>query len=140
MNRDFSDEPTVFSEAPIGKSWTALILAVIEAVCVFTVMAAKAGLLVGAVAVFAAGWAQYLHRDLFRIPILIFAIVGSGFNLYLVWRFFNLRNQSAAAWRKKALTSRAKWRIGVVLGLAVVTLAIAAAEIYLHRSMHHTIM
>lgn len=140
MNRDLSDEPTAFSEAPIGKGWTALILAVIEAVCVFAVMAAKAGLLVGAVAVFAASWAQYLHRDLFRIPILLLAIVGAGVNLYLVWRFLNLRNQPAAAWRKKPLTDRAKWRMGIVLGLAVVTLAIAAAEIYLHRSLHHTIM
>lgn len=140
MNRELRDEPSVFSEAPMGRSWTALILAVVEAVCVFAVMAAKAGLLVGSVAIFVAGWAKYLHRDLFRIPALLLAILGAGFNVYLVWRFFNLRNKPAAAWRKKSLTVRAKWRIGIVLALAFVTLAVALAEIHFHRSLHHTIM
>lgn len=140
MNRTLSDEPIALSEAPMGKSWTALVLAALEAVCVFTVMTAKAGLLVGSVAVFAAGWARYLHRDLFRIPILLLAIVGAVVNLYLVWRFFSLRNRRAAAWRKKALTAQSKWRIGTVLFLSAFTLALALAEIYLHRTMHHTIM
>lgn len=140
LNYDSSHEPDILSGAPVGKSWFALILAVVEAVCVFTIMAAKAGLLVGSVAIFAAGWAKYLHRDLFRIPVLLLAILGSGANLYLVWRFFNLRNKPAAAWRKKSLPVQAKWRIAAVLALAFVTLAIAFTEIYIHRSLHHTIM
>lgn len=140
MNRDADNELGTFSGAPVKKSWAALILAVIEAVCVFAIMTAKAGLLVGAVAIFLAGWAKYLHGDIFRIPVLLLAILGSLANLYLVWKFFRLRSGSAAAWRKRPLASSDKWRLGLVLSFGVITLAIALTEIYFHRSLHHTFM
>lgn len=130
----------MFSDAPVGKSWVALTLAVIEAVCVFAVMTAKAGILVGAVAIFMAGWAKYLHRDILRIPALLVAILASLINLYLVGKFFSLRNRPAAAWRKRPLTASDKLRLGLVLSFGMITLALALTEIYFHRSFHHTLM
>ena len=128
------------SGLPVKQSWGAFALATVEAICVFYVGASHAGLLVGSFAVGFAGVSRFLHRDIFRVPILIAAILGAALNLYLVWNAQRLRNAPAAAWRKRPLTSRQRWRIGLVVGLSVLTFAIAAWEIVLHRRFHHTIM
>jgi hypothetical protein len=125
---------------PVKRSWTVLILAFVEAVCVFSVAAAKAGILLGSIAASATGWAVSLHRDVIRIPVLLVAMSGAGFNLYLIWKRRRLRNSAAAAWRKRPLTKRERVKTVLVLVLAVVTLVLGAAEIYLHRLLHHTVM
>jgi hypothetical protein len=125
---------------PVKQSWGAFALATIEAVCVFYVGASQAGLLVGSVAAGAVGVARFIHRDIFRLPILFAAVLGAAFNLYLVWNAQRLRNAPAAAWRKRPLTGRERWRIGMVVGLSVLTFAIAAWEVLLHRRLHHTII
>jgi hypothetical protein len=127
-------------EVPVKRSWGLLTLAVIEAFCIFFVILAKTGLVVGGLAAFAVGWARYLHRDIIRVPVLLVAIAGAGLNLYLLWKRQQLRNAPAAAWRKKALTKRERFRIALVLSLSILTLAFASCEIYLHRLIHHTIM
>jgi hypothetical protein len=129
-----------FLDLPVKQGWGAFMLAAVEAVCVFTVGAAKAGFLLGGMAAFAAGWSKYLHRDLIRIPVLLTAIAGAGLNLYVLWRRQRLRNAPAAAWRKKALTKREQLRIVLVLSLAILTLAFVISEIYLHRLVHNTII
>jgi len=135
--KDSPDQDVVL---PIKQSWGAFALATIEAVCVFYVGASQAGLIVGSFAVGTLGVAQFIHRDVFRIPILIAAVLGAALNLYLVWNAQRLRNAPAAAWRKRPLTRRERLRIGMVIGLSVLTFAITAWEILLHRRLHHTIM
>lgn len=124
---------------PIKQSWGAFLLALVEALCVFVVAAGKAGIALSAISATAAGSAAlFVHRDSFRIPALLLAIIGSLFNLFLLWRFQQLRNAPAAAWRKRPLTTTQRWRIGLVLVLSVVTLITAGAEIYFHRVLHHS--
>jgi len=135
--KDSPDQDVVL---PIKQSWGAFALATIEAVCVFYVGASQAGLIVGSFAVGTLGVAQFIHRDVFRIPILIAAVLGAALNLYLLWNAQRLRNAPAAAWRKRPLTRRERLRIGMVIGLSVLTFAITAWEILLHRRLHHTIM
>lgn len=125
---------------PVKQSWGAFALAAVEAICVFYVGASHAGLLVGSFAVGFAGVSRFLHRDVFRVPILIAAVLGAVLNLYLVWNARRLRNASSAAWRKRPMTNRERWRIGLVVGLSVLTFAVAAWEIVLHRRLHHTII
>jgi hypothetical protein len=125
---------------PVGRSWGALALAVVEAVCVFAVGAAQTGILAGSLAVGTSGIANFIHREIFRVPILLAAMAMAALNLYLLWNSRMLRNAPAAAWRKRPLTSRERFRIGLVLGLSLATFAIAACEIVLHRRLHHTIM
>ncbi len=125
---------------PVKRSWAALVLATIEAACLFVVTAAKAGTLLGTVLGAVAGWAAFLHRDILRIPALLISILGASVNLFLLWRSYRLRNAPAAAWRKRALTTRDRWRIWLVLILSVFTLIVAGSEIYLHRLFHHSIM
>lgn len=123
---------------PVRNSWITLIISIVEAVCVFAVAAAKAGLVLGSAAIALTGWTLLLHRDVIRIPLLFIAIVGSLINLYLLWRAHRLRTAPSAAWRRRPLTSREQWRIGLVFSLSVVTLALGMAEIYFHRLLHHT--
>ena len=125
---------------PVKRSWTVLILAFIEAVCVFSVAAAKAGIVLGSAAAALMGWSLALHRDAIRIPVLLVAIVGAGINLYLIGKRWRLRNSPAAAWRKRPLTRRERLKIGLVLGLSVLTLVVALSEIYFHRVFHHTVI
>lgn len=125
---------------PLTRSWTVLILAFIEAACVFSVAVAKAGIVLGSGAALLMGWSLALHRDAIRIPVLLMAIVGAGINLYMSWKRWRLRSSPAAAWRKKPFTQREKLRIGLVLGLSIVTLVVAVAEIYFHRLLNHTLM
>jgi hypothetical protein len=130
-----SEEPV-----PLKRSGITLILAFIEAVCVFSVAAAKAGIVLGSTAAILAGWSISLHRDAIRIPVLAVAAAGAGGNLYLIWKRWRLRNSPAAAWRKRSLTKRERLKAGLVLSLSGLTLIVTAAEIYFHRLLRHTIM
>ncbi|MBZ5523778.1 MAG: hypothetical protein LAP21_16210 [Acidobacteriia bacterium] len=134
------EEEEGLTQLPVRRSWGTLALATVEAICIFYVGAAQAGLLVGSFAAGAVSVARYIHRDIFRLPILAVAVVGAALNLYLVWNAQRLRNAAAAAWRKRPLTSQERRRIGIVVVLSVLTFAIAAWEILLHRRLHHTIM
>ena len=135
-----SEGPERKSQIPVKASWGAFVVAIVEAVCVFAVATAGAGIALGSTAATVAGWAIFLHRDIFRIPALLLAIGGSAFNLFLLWTAYRLRNAPAAAWRKQPISSKERSRIVLVFVLSVVTLIICGAEIYLHRSIHHSIM
>jgi hypothetical protein len=126
------------SQIPLKRSLGTFILAVVEAVCLFAVATAGAGIALGSGAAAVAGWAIFLHRDIFRVPALLLAIGGSAFNLYLLWTAHRLRNAPAAAWRKRPITSKERSRIVLVFVLSMLTLIICGAEIYLHRLLHHS--
>lgn len=134
------DAGALFLQVPVKRSLGTLILTIIEAVCLFVISAAQAGIVLGPGAAVFTGWALFLHRDSLRIPILLFAIALSLINLFVLWRGYRLRNSPAAAWRKRPLTRKEQWRIGVVLTFSLLTLAIAWGEIYFHRLLHHSII
>lgn len=125
---------------PIRTSWTTLIISIIEAVCVFSVAAAKTGLVLGAAATALTGWTLSLHQDVIRIPLLLIAMAGAFINLYLLWKAHRLRTAPSAAWRRRPLTTRERWRIALVFSLAVATLVLGMTETYLHRLLHHTVI
>ena len=122
----------------LGRSWGALLLAVLQALCVVSVGIARAGIVLGAGTATAVYWANFFHRDIFRLPILILAVAGAGFNLYLLWNSHRLRNAPAAAWRKRPLTRGERLRIAVVFCLSIFTLVTVALEVYYHRIVHQT--
>jgi hypothetical protein len=94
------------THVPLKRSWGAFLLATIEAVCLFVVTAGRTGIALSAISASLTGWIGFLHRDIFRIPALLLAIIGSVLNLWILWRFHRLRNAPAAAWRKKPLTAK----------------------------------
>lgn len=136
-----NDSSTVLADTvrvPMKRAWSGFFMAAIEAVCVFYIMAAKAGFVLVSANIAAGVWASVLHQDIFRIPLLLLALTGSGFNLYLLWNAHRLRNAPAAAWRKKPLTKQEQWRIRTVFLLSLATVVFAGAEVYFHRLLHHT--
>ena len=134
------DSPSVQSTQPLGRSWSVLALATIEAICVFSVAAARSGLVLGSAGIFVAGWAQFLHRDVFRIPALLVAAGGAAVNLLTLWKAHRLRNMRSASWRRVALTRTERFRIGLIFSLSVITIVLTSLEIHYHRLFHHTII
>ena len=128
------------NRVPMTRSWGAFLLATVEAACLFVVTAGRSGILLSSITTSITGWLAFVHRDAFRIPALLLASAGSMLNLHILWRAHRLRNAPAAAWRKKQLTRRDRWRIGIVLSLSVLTLLTAAGEVYFHRLLRHTIL
>jgi len=133
------DEAAV-SGVSLKRAGGAFFLSAVEAVCVFFVTSAKAGLVLVSANIAASAWAEFVHRDWLRLPLLGFAMAGAVLNLYLLWNAHTLRNAPSASWRKQDLPSGTRVRNVVVFSLSVATLLLAGTEIYLHRSLHHTIL
>jgi len=125
---------------PLKRSWGAFLLATVEALCLFVVTAGRTGIALSTISASVTGWVTFLHRDIFRIPALLLAIVGSMLNFWILWRSHRLRNAPSAAWRMRPLTTKERWRIGVVLALSALTLFTAGFEIHFHRLSHHSFM
>src|SRR5260370_41400962 len=66
----------------LGRSWGALLLAILEALCVFSVGMARVGIVLGAASATAVNLANFFHRDIFRIPILVLAVAGAAVYFY----------------------------------------------------------
>jgi sterol desaturase/sphingolipid hydroxylase (fatty acid hydroxylase superfamily) len=126
------------AEVSVKQSGFTFLLAVVEAVCVFYVAAAKSGFVLLSASIAASGWATVLHKDVFRIPILTVALAGSLLSVYLLWHAHRLRTAPAAAWRRRPLTRKERWRIGTVLSLSLMTMLVTVAEIWIHRILHHS--
>src|SRR5882724_415879 len=68
-----NESSTVLAEpvrVPMKRAWGGFIMAAIEAVCVFYIAAAKAGLVLVSANIAAGVWASVVHQDIFRIPLL----------------------------------------------------------------------
>ncbi len=77
------------------------------------------------------------HADLFRIPMMIVAVLGSGINLYVIWRLRRLRSRASAQWRARAISSKERRSETLQMALALLTLVLVAAEWMTHRIVHN---
>jgi hypothetical protein len=82
--------------------------------------------------------ARWLHQDMLRRPMVIFAVLGAIVNLFVVWQVRRLRNRPSAQWRLNEKTLKSKlrqerWQIG----LAELTLVLVVVEEWLHVLQHH---
>jgi hypothetical protein len=82
------------------------------------------------------GSASGLHRDAIRIPMMVLATLGSLLNLYVIWRIRTLRARPSSQWRVQAATPRQRRSEVFQVVLAVVTLALVAAEWIAHSIVH----
>jgi len=117
-------------------SLSALGMAVIEAACAFLILANGIATVLGLSAVTVAGGASLLHSDPIRYPLLTLAALGALLNLFSQANAWRLRNDPAAAWRKRPLTTKQKRRNAMVLALSILTLVIVTAELWAHAQMH----
>ncbi len=109
-----------------------LVAAATEAICACFVALSKLGILVAFTSFLSTVIVSRFHADRVRVPVLAVAFVGAVANLLLLWNRQRLRNLPAAAWRKRPLTPRQRWRIGVLIGMSVVTIALVVAEFWIH--------
>jgi hypothetical protein len=78
-----------------------------------------------------------IHADAIRIPMMVVAIAGSLINLYVIWRVRSLRARPSSQWRMAPVTQKQRRSEIVQIVLAIVTLALVAAEGIAHQILHH---
>lgn len=121
-------------------TWGSLTLAAIESLCVAAVGLSGVRVALGLTSLLAAGAAGPAtgwHREAIRIPLLTLGAVGALLSLLLLWNEEKLRRNPAAAWRILPLTAKQRRRRRLQLILAVLTLALVAAELITHPWFHH---
>lgn len=80
-----------------------------------------------------------IHGEAIRIPMEIFAIVGSVVNLYAIWRVRSLRARASSQWRIAPVRADKRRAESIQIVIAVVTLLLVALEWTFHISLHHSI-
>jgi len=80
-----------------------------------------------------------LHGEAIRIPMEIFAIVGSVVNLYAIWRVRSLRARPSSQWRMAPVSAEKRRAESIQIVIAVVTLLLVAIEWTFHIYLHHSI-
>jgi hypothetical protein len=120
---------------------TSLVFIVLQSLCTAVIALSAVRVAIGLSSLAAAtvgiphpatGW----HRDAIRIPMMILATIGSLVNLYVIWRIRSLRARTSSAWRMTPPTRkqlRSEW---FQIVLAVITLALVAAEWITHPMVH----
>jgi hypothetical protein len=81
--------------------------------------------------------ASGFHADAIRIPMMAIAVIGPLLNLYVIWRIRSLRSRPSAQWRTTLVTPKQKRAEAFQIVLAIITLALVAAEWITHRIVHN---
>lgn len=79
------------------------------------------------------------HADLIRIPMMILALAGSLFALYIVRRVRILRGRPASQWRVRPPTAKEKRKETFQIALSVLTILLIVAEIVTHVYLNHAL-
>jgi len=82
--------------------------------------------------------ARGFHQDAIRIPMLIFAAVGSVVNLAVLFWIRHLRARGSAQWRRQESTSKQKRSERLQVVLAIVTLILVGLETWTHAKIHRS--
>src|ERR1700730_1641015 len=136
----------VSAEEPVTRrtwlvSMTSLVFIVLQSACtaVMAISGLRVAIGLSALAEATLGIhapAHGFHRDVIRVPMMIAALVGSLINLYVIWRIRTLRARPASQWRVQADTPKQRRSEGFQVALAIVTLALVAAEWITHPMIH----
>lgn len=118
-------------------SLTSFFFIVLQSACSIVMAISGVRVLIGvgalaAVTVGAQAPAAGFHRDAIRIPMMIFAVVGSCVNLYVIWRIRSLRKRPASQWRQQPVPRKRIWGENAQIALAILTLVLVAAEFFSH--------
>ena len=80
-----------------------------------------------------------IHGEAIRIPMELFAVVGSVVNLYAIWRVRSLRTRSSSQWRITPVSADTRRAESIQIAIAVVSLLLVAIEWAFHIYLHHSI-
>jgi hypothetical protein len=131
------DEPRTSSPSRFAwLNWSSLFLAFLQSVCSTFIALHGIRLLVGigAVVLASSAWhfAERLHADAIRVPMMFIALVGAVLNLLALWQVGRLRGRLASAWRQQPLTPSKRRSEALQLALSLVTLVLLFAEEVAH--------
>jgi hypothetical protein len=120
-------------------SLTSLLFILLQSACTvvvaFSGVNAAVGLGTFAAAVGLTRHTGSFHADLIRIPMMLLALTGSLFTLYVVRRARVLRARPASQWRVRALSLSEKRKETFQIALSVLTILLIVAEFATHLWM-----
>lgn len=116
---------------------TSLSFIILQSVCTLLMAVSGVRMIIGlgalvAVVTGAKAPAAGFHQDGIRIPMMVFAVLGSCVNLYMIWKLRSLRSRPASQWRQQPITRRRLWGERMQITLAVITLFLVLAEFLGH--------
>src|SRR5277367_3385958 len=120
---------------------TSLVFIVLQSACTAVIALSGVRVAIGLSALAVATFGVHapavgFHQDAIRIPMMIAATLGSLINLYVIWRIRSLRARPSSQWRIQPVTSRERWSERLQITLAILTLALVAAEWITHPMVH----
>ena len=120
--------------------WSGIVFAILQSACtaVIAISGVRVALGLGALAA-AAGIhapAKGFHQDAIRIPMMLFALIGSLINLFVIWKIRSLRSKPASQWRQKPVATKKLNSERLQIFLSIFTLVLLAAEELLHPMIH----
>ena len=117
-------------------NWSSLFLAFLQSVCGAFIALSGIRIFIGAAAFASAlgivKFADKLHIEAIRIPMMLIALVGSVVNLVALLQVWRLRRRSASAWRQKPVSAKQRRSERLQLALSVLTLLLLAVELWGH--------
>jgi hypothetical protein len=139
-NRDDLAKTELIEKRTNQLTWPALIFAVLQSICTALIAASGVQFAVGLsgliTAIVMSSPAQAFHRDVIRLPMLLFAVASAGVNLLLVFQARRLRNRPSAQWRSRPLTSSKRRVEGRQIIISIVTLVLVVLELMAHKHLH----
>ncbi len=122
-------------------SLTSLLFIVLQSACTVAVAFSGVNAAVGlgsfAAAIGLTRLTGSFHADLIRVPMMVLALVGSLFTLYIVRRARVLRARPASQWRVRPLTSKEKRKEAFQIAISTLTIVLIVAEIATHLYLNH---
>lgn len=122
-------------------NWSGILFAILQSACSAFIALSGIRLLVGVGALaFAAGalrFADRIHVDAIRIPMMSLALLGSILNLFALRRVWSLRRRSASAWRQRPVPMEKRRAERLQFAISVLTILIVAVETAAHYHLFH---
>lgn len=117
-------------------SGASLLLATIEAVCLFVVSANGVAVVAGSTGIALVEGAHIFHQAAIRLPLLSVATIVALLNLWMLFNSWRLRRSGAARWRIRPLQASERRRKMLIVVLSVTALLFVALELFLHHRLH----
>lgn len=121
-------------------AWSSFAFAVLQSICTFFAAANGLRLAIGVGSIVlsagAGAMVRGFHADALRIPMVVFALLGSIINLAVLGQIRRLRNRGSAQWRQRPLSAHKRRMERTQFALAIVSLVLVAVEEALHLHFH----
>lgn len=122
-------------------NYSGIFFAVLQSACSAFIALSGVRLLIGVGAfAFAAGalrFADKIHLDAIRIPMMFLAVLGSVLNLLALRRVWSLRKRTASAWRQRPVPKEKQRAERLQFVISALTLLLVVAETAAHYHLFH---